>query len=311
MKFLNGLFFGVLAFITACTPNSSGDIDKSHDLQLTKLKEQVIPKFQQLEFEDSITGKTMAYNLFTPENYDPIKSYPLVVFIADASSVGKGVLTPLTQGYGGITWATESSQSKNPSFVLVPAFTGPEPAVNDNWHTSEEVDIAYRLINSVISEFNINKEKIYATGQSMGGMISFYWNVTYPDLFAASLFVGSQWDVSVLEPLKNKSFFYVVSAGDQKASKGMEQLGNLLRKKGVEYGTTQFSAELSNIEKESYIQNLLSEKHSINFVQFEAGTVSSNTAQWGGAEHMYSFDHAYKLKSIRDWLFEQTKNSED
>ena len=43
----------------------------------------------------------MTYNLYIPEDYDQRKSYPLVLFMADASTTGKGAEAPLKQGYGG------------------------------------------------------------------------------------------------------------------------------------------------------------------------------------------------------------------
>lgn len=289
--------------------NSYGGADKAYDTELLKLRAEIAPKFQTLEFKDSITGRTMSYNLFVPKDYDKTKKYPLVQFIADASTVGKGVKAPLMQGYGGIIWATDQSQAENPSFVLVPSFEGPDWAVNDQWQTSDEVGIAYRLFCDVVSRYSIDTDRLYTTGQSMGGMISFYLNATYPDVFAASIFVGSQWNIAVLQPLVKDTFFYIVSAGDEKASKGMEEVGNLLTKNNVKYGSTQFSAQLPLDEQNQKVDSLIKEGHKINFVAFTAGTVlPEGTSSKGGAEHMYSFDYAYKLKSVRDWLFKQKKN---
>ncbi len=286
---------------------SYGGADKSYDTELLRLREQIAPKFKTLEFSDEETGKTMVYNLYVPAGYDKSKSYPLVLFMADASTVGKGPEAPLKQGYGGIIWATPESQAEHPCFVLVPAYAGPEPVVNDNWETSDEVEMTLRLLHSVVSQYSIDADRLYTTGQSMGGMISFYLDATHPDLFAASLFVGSQWDISVLAPLAHEKFFYVVSAGDPKASVGMQELGELLEEKGVAYGTKQFSARLPQAEQENQIQALVGEGHSINFVQFDQGTVMPTGAEGGGGEHMYSFDCAYRLKGVRDWLFEQSK----
>lgn len=293
---------------------SYGGTDKSYDTQLLKMREKVASTFQSLEFKDKTTGKTMAYSLFVPKNYDKNKKYPLVLFMADASTVGKGAIAPLMQGYGGIIWATDESQAKHPSFVLVPSYKGPESTgkgmktvVNDNWETTEEVDMTLRLLDLVVAEYNIDKNRLYTTGQSMGGMMSFYFNVKNPDLFAASLFVGSQWDITVLEPLAKKNFFYIVSAGDEKASKGMTEVGEMLTKKGVKFGEKEFSAKLPHAEQEQQIADLLSKNLSINFVKFTAKTVTPNEETKGGAEHMYSFDYAYKLENVRDWLFKQSK----
>ncbi len=287
--------------------NSYGGVNKSYDKELLELRDEIASRFQTLDFKDSVTGKTMIYNLFIPEDYDKTKSYPLIQFIADASTVGKGAKAPLMQGYGGIIWATDESQKENPSFVLVPSFAGPDWAVNDKHETSDEVGIAFRLMNSVIKNFSIDKNRIYATGQSMGGMISFYYNATYPDIFAASIYVGSQWDITVLQPLLNDRFFYIVSAGDKKASAGMNEVGNLLTGSNIKYGSTEFSAQLPQKEQDKKVEDLIAKDYSINFVQFKPETVTPEGVSGGGPEHMYSFDYAYKLKPLRDWLFMQSK----
>ena len=290
--------------------DSYGGVDKSYDTNLLKLRSEIAPRFQQLTYQDSVTGRSMAYNLYIPKGYQPGKSYPLIMFIADASTVGRGVKAPLMQGYGGIIWATDESQSKHPAFVLVPSFAGPQWAVNDNWQVSDEVGIATRLLKDTLAHYNIDRNRVYTTGQSMGGMISFYLNVTEPNLFAASMFVGSQWDTKVLSPLAHDRFLYIVSAGDPKASVGMRDLGGLLTSLGAKYGQTEFSAMLPQSEQNALTQKLLDKGAPINFIEFTPKTVAPLAYQQGNGqmfEHMYAFDHAYLLEPARDWLFKQTR----
>jgi len=289
---------------------SYGGADKSYDSELLRLREELAPKFEKLEFTDEVTGRTMKYNLYIPKDYDVGRSFPLVQFIADASTVGKGIDAPLKQGYGGIVWATDESQAEHPCFVLVPSFEGPERAVNDQWEITQEVEISYRLLMSIISKYDIDKGRVYTTGQSMGGMISFFLNSQYPDLFAASIFVGSQWDINVLQPLAKSKFIYIVSSGDDKASNGMREVGEMLTKSGVKYGTVDFSARLSQLEQDAKVQDMLKEGNRINFISFTKGTVipEGSLEMKGAPEHMYSFDYAYKLKSVRDWLFSQRRD---
>lgn len=83
----------------------------------------------------------------------------------------------------------------------------------------------------------------------MGGIISFYLNVQYPELFAASLFVGSQWDPAVLAPLAKKHFLYIISAADPKASKGMAELAEILQGENASFGEVEFSAKLAKLSK--------------------------------------------------------------
>ncbi len=297
---------------------SYGGADKSYDTGLLKLREAIAPKFKTLVFKDAATGRFMEYSLYVPENYDPRRAYPLVLFMADASTTGKGVKAPLMQGYGGIVWATEESQAQNPSFVLVPSFTGPDTpptkgplaVVNDDWEVTDEVGVALRLLGTVAAQYNVDKGRIYTTGQSMGGMLSFYFNANCPDLFAASIFVGSQWDIKTLEPLRQMSFFYIVSAGDAKASVGMREVGEMLKSKGTDFGQIEFSARLPSDEQDQRVRDLLKEGHKINLVQFTKGTVVPPSVTNPGAEHMYSFDYAYQLAPVREWMFRQSKRTD-
>ncbi|WP_241009109.1 hypothetical protein [Aggregatibacter actinomycetemcomitans] len=61
-----------------------------HDSRLLDMREQIAPRFEVLTFKDPQTGKEMQYNLYTPKNLEPNRKYPLVMFIADASTAGKG-----------------------------------------------------------------------------------------------------------------------------------------------------------------------------------------------------------------------------
>nr|WP_321270992.1 alpha/beta hydrolase-fold protein [uncultured Tolumonas sp.] len=251
----------------------------------------------------------MAYNIYLPPHYDPHTRYPLVMFMADASTTGKGVMAPLKQGYGGIIWATPESQAKHPCIVLVPSYQGPNNAVNDAWEVTDEVATTLHLLNHIVNNYNVDRQRIYTTGQSMGGMISFYLNANHPELFAASMFVGSQWDIKVLAPLAKQHFLYIVSAGDEKASNGMRQVGQMLDVKGVHYGQTHFSARLNQAQQDTATQALLTQGHTVNFIQFDPGTVPPVGNTHPGGEHMYSFDHAYLLTPARDWLLQQSRQN--
>ncbi|MCD7938337.1 MAG: prolyl oligopeptidase family serine peptidase [Tannerellaceae bacterium] len=280
-----------------------GSPDKSNDQVLRNILSETVNKFVQREFNDPETGKTLAYNLFIPEGYESGKSYPLLLFIADASTAGKDVKVPLTQGYGGVIWATQHDQAKHPSFILVPQYT--TQTVNDNSGTSYEVEMTIRLLDAIIEEYSIDRNRLYTTGQSMGGMMSMYFNIAHPDLFAASLFVGCQWDASQMGGFVNDKFFYIVAAGDQKAPKGMAALKTILDNEGARISTGEWSAKLPAAEQEANVQKLLAEGNNINFIIFTQGSVLP--ADGSGNEHMYSFDYAYKLEGVRDWLFRQTK----
>lgn len=136
-------------------------------------------------------------------------------------------------------------------------------------------------------------------------MTSFYLNVAYPDLFAASLFVGSQWDNEVLDVLENDKFFYIVSAGDDKAYTGQTGLMAVFDADDVAYTHEEWSAQEDRDTQNASIEDMIAEGLNANFVTFTKGTTVAGGAS--GSEHLTSFDYAYKLEAMRDWLFAQSK----
>ena len=278
-------------------------INKDTDSVFVALKQEALGKFKQLTFNDLPTGKTMEYNLLVPDGAETGQKFPLVLFMADASTVGKDVTAPLTQGCGALEFASDRDQHKHPSFVLVPQYT--DWAVQDDWSTTDEVEMTIRLLEAVCKEYNVDTNRLYTTGQSMGGMMSFYFNITHPDLFAASLFVSSQWDTSKMQDFGHKKFFYIVAGGDQKASRGMQDLAKVLKANDARIDSASWSAKLPSQEQERLAEELIARGGNINFIKWQAASVLPESGK--GMEHMASFDYGYKIAAVRDWLFKQSK----
>lgn len=285
------------------TPGGGPVIDKSGDATLQAMIKEVVPRFKQYEYKDAQTGKTLKYNLFTPQNMSEGKTYPLVLFMADASTPGENYTTPLTQGYGALVWATDKWQAENPCYVLVPQFSG--VAVNDNYEHTDEVDMVIRLVKQTAAEKNIDSNRLYTTGQSMGGMISMYYNITYPDVFAASLFVDCHWDTSKFDALAMHKFVYVTAGNSGHSWGDIKPLEAAAETVGVKYEYAQWSAKLPESEQDALATAMLAKGAPINIINFTPKSVLP--ADGKGSEHMYSFDYAYKLTPVLKWIFMQKK----
>lgn len=285
------------------TPGGGPVIDKTGDPVLQAMIKAEVPEFKQLTFTDQQTGKTMTYNLFSPKNADPSKQYPLVLFMADASTPGEDYTRPLTQGYGALVWATDEWQENYPCFVLVPQFSG--VAVNDAYEHTDEVDIVMRLLDSVVKSNNVDKNRLYTTGQSMGGMISMYFNITYPDVFAASLFVDCHWDTNKFDELAKHTFTYVTAGKNGKSFGNIQAVEDAAKKDGRKFEFAEWSAKLPQAEQDSLASAMLAKGAPINIINFTPKSVLPDDGK--GSEHMYSFDYAYKLTPVREWLFNQSK----
>ncbi|MBQ7371521.1 MAG: prolyl oligopeptidase family serine peptidase [Blautia sp.] len=282
-----------------------GMTDKSDDTELQEMISEVKDQFTTGAYTDEESGLTVPYDLYLPQDYDESRNYPMVVFIGDATTVGTDLEYSLTQGWGGIVWATEEEQEKQEAIVLVPVF--PETVIDDNNGASKSdyLLLIPRMIEAVSQEYAVDTDRIYGTGQSMGAMATLYTAANYPELYAAVLIVDGQWDTSELSGLETQNMVYIAAGGDQKASQGQADVKAMLDNLGVSYAQAEgWDAQAEAEDLAGLCEELFSEGESINFITWEAGTVLNGS---NGSEHMASFDYAYKLSAVRDWLFEQSR----
>ena len=278
-------------------------VDKSGDKKLQALIKEVVPKFRQLVYVDATTGDTIEYNLFVPKGAGNGSKYPLVLFIADASTPGLGVKVPLTQGYGGLVWATDEFQAEHPCYVLVPQFPG--VAVDDSYRHTPQVDDVMRLVRKLAAEQDIDTERMYSTGQSMGGMISMYYAVRYSGVFAAYLFVDSPWNPRDYDRLVRNKFIWVLSGNTSKAYAELGGMENACREEGISYTFAMWDARLPETTQSATARAMLDKGAPVNIFEFTPKSVLPPDGK--GVEHMYSFDYAYRVPAFRTWLFSQKK----
>ena len=258
--------------------------------------------YGQFSFTDDETGITLEYSLYIPEGYDGSEEYPLVMFIPDSTGAGLSSSEIVENYYGAAIWAGDEDQEKHPSFVLVPAYTG--TVTDDNWNASEQLDATVNLIRYLTEEYSIDENRLYTTGQSMGCMSSLYLNSKYPDLFAASMYVSGQWDISVLDVLEEQTFFYITAGGDEKASGGQDEVMAMFDADQISYSFETWNAQDDLDVQNENVESMIAEGNTANMIRFETGSVLNGGS---GMEHMASFNYAYKLSAVRDWLFEQSK----
>lgn len=259
--------------------------------------------FKQFEFKDSKTGKSLKYNLYVPQNYDKTKSYPMVLFMHDASVTGDQTIATLSQGNGATVWASPSEQAKHPAFVLAPQYSEDLGQAND-----ESVDITVDLINYLTSQYSIDTNRLYTTGQSGGCMRSIAIDIKYPDLFAASYLVAGQWDASLVGPMANDKLWIIVSEGDIQAYPGMNAITAELEKDGAKVSRATWSGKSTAEEFSSNVSKMEADGNNINYTVLQKGTVVPEGEEDNPAtNHMDTWKIAYNIEGIRDWLFAQSK----
>lgn len=275
----------------------------------TRLKNLIVDDFQQFRFTDPQTGLSLSYNLYTPQDYDPGRAYPLVLFMHDAGVTGTNPLRTLQQGLGAVAFASPRDQAKHPAFVLAPQY--PVALANDASQLSDYADITVRLIEDLAQRFNLDRDRLYTTGQSGGCMASVALNIRYPDLFAASLLVAGQWDPAQVAPLAQDNLFVVVSQDDAKAYPGMNAIMEVLAENGGQITRATWDGLGSQAQLDQQVTDLVraGSDSNILYAAFQEGTVfpPGDTDRQGASGHVNTWRVAYDIPALRDWLFDQSK----
>ncbi len=265
-------------------------------------------KFQQDSYSDTQSGKRITYNVFLPEGYQDTKQYPLVVYIPDSSLVGQDSTAYLSQ-YGALIWASAEQQKEHEAIVVVPQYE--EKIIDDNNNTtmvSDYVDATGRMIAWLQTKYSVDESRVYGTGQSMGCMTVMYLAAQIPNLFAAVLLVSGQWDTTDLSGLVDNRMLYIAAAGDEKAAQGQQQVKNMFTEERVEFAEAdkQWDATWPMSEQNAAAEDLFSQASPLNFATFAKGTVTTVNPV-ATSEHMASFEPAYRIPAVREWLLSQHK----
>ncbi|MCR6500801.1 hypothetical protein MUO32_17265 [Shinella sp. CPCC 101442] len=273
-------------------------------LKTTKVKNLIVDDFRQLEFNDPQTGKLLRYNLFVPKDYDAGRSYPLVLFMHDAGATSDVTRTTLFQGLGAISWASPEDQAKRPAFVLAPQYA--EIIADDDSKTSDALDATINLIKALAGQYSIDTNRLYATGQSGGCMMSIAMNIKYPDFFAASFLVAGQWEPALVEPLAKKKLWILVSQDDAKAYPGENAITEVLEKGGAKISRAVWDGTWTVAEFRTAFEAIDAQDSPINYVTLAPGTVIPEGESTAGASgHRNTWRIAYTIEPIREWIFRQ------
>ncbi len=270
----------------------------------THVENLIVDDFRQLEFQNPGTGRSLKYNLFIPKEYEAAKSYPLVLFMHDAGATSDVTRTTLLQGLGAICWASPEDQAKRPCFVLAPQYE--EIIADDESRTSGMLDTTVDLVKALTEQYNIDKSRLYATGQSGGCMMSIAMNIKYPDLFAASFLVAGQWDPTLVKPLAHEKLWILVSQDDDKAFPGQNGITEVLEAEGAKISRAVWDGTWTQDQFRFAFDAVDAERTTINYVTFRQGTVIPKGESTAGASgHRNTWRIAYTIEPIREWIFRQ------
>lgn len=275
-------------------------------IETTQVVNLIVDDFEQHQFRDPKTGDTLGYNLFVPKDYDPKKTYPLVLFMHDAGATSAETTTTLRQGNGAIVFASPGWQAKHPCFVLAPQF--PALVVNDASEATSMLDTTLHLVEDVLGRYGVDPGRVYTTGQSGGGMMSIAMDIKYPGFFTAAYIVAAQWDAELCKPLARQKLWVVVSEGDLKAFPGQNAIMAVVEGQGAKVARATWDGTWSAAQFDHAVQAVSGQGAAINYTPLRAGTVvPPGQPDNGGTNHVNTWRIAYGIEGVREWLFRQRK----
>jgi polyhydroxybutyrate depolymerase len=143
----------------------------------------------------SFKGLSRAYTVYVPKNYKPATAYPLVVLIHGGDGNGSNMISKLASNEpGGKRFIVDSkfeTKADTDNFIVV----APE-GYGGNWNDgrtgtdpaklgTDDVGFIVAVVDDVAATYNINHKKVYSTGISNGGTMSYRLACDRPDVFAA------------------------------------------------------------------------------------------------------------------------------
>ena len=139
----------------------------------------------------------LSYALYLPEGYNENGHYALITLQNPAASANThpktAVLTYRSAAVYASDWAQQIVKDEHGLdglIVLVPVVT---QRVNDNGGTPAEYEAIVNLWDHVIEEYHVDKDHVYGSGQSVGGMILLETNRNRDNFFAGMLLYDDQW----------------------------------------------------------------------------------------------------------------------
>ena len=204
-------------------------------------------------------GKSLPYRLYVPDDYDPSKSYPLVLFFHGAGERGTDNTAQISAGSVMQRLLLPEEQKKFPCLILAPQCPGDSQWVLSDWGpgvynhntmatpVSPYMKAAEELLDKVIAEYSVNEDRLYVTGMSMGGFGT--WDIISrnPDKFAAAFPVCGGVDETYLDRLQGFPIYTFHNVGDTiVSSAGTKKAYEILKDAGgityVEYNSSAHDA---------------------------------------------------------------------
>ena len=296
------------------------------------------------EQEGEYVDVDLPYALYVPEDYNPNGKYALVLHVHDAGFMGTDPMITLTEAQGPANFASEEVQQiakdngLDGIIVVCPQIWTEIRCTRGGYTTSCGVPATWQLLDYLTEKYSIDMNRIYGTGQSMGGMQCMCMAAQRDNYFAGLWLFGCQWGSDYNKEVAADNYvhyasqdptiwttdsdgnnsdygqnvYYLISddnilstncQGDAYSSgvwKEMKTIYNELADTDFPYSSFNPLTETLDAQNE-YVNELLAQENKTGIYWFG----------FSGGSHMLTWIYGHKLMAGYEWLLKQTAESED
>ena len=169
---------------------------------------------------------TLNYRILKPLDYDPNKQYPLHLVLHGSGERGNDNISQLI--HGGKLFLKKENRNKYKSWVIFPQCSKNDrwPSImSDQWDKTfknktikpnKSLGLVLKLMDRFIEKKQVDKQRIYLSGLSMGGMGTFEMLYRRPDMFATATPICGNGITQLAESYATKVPVWIFHGSDDK-----------------------------------------------------------------------------------------------
>lgn len=193
----------ILGFVFA----SNMQITEAQEAKVQAQKD--LTKFYEPREFIGTSGKALKYRLIKPANYKYGNKYPLVLFLHGAGERGDD--NSATLRHAAKNFADDPLRAKYPAYVVIPQCPKDKKWSEVDWSKdssqlpqdpSDAMQSVKELIDEMVENAGVDRNRIYITGLSMGGYGTWDAIARYPGFFAAAAPICGGGDPKTVEKFK-------------------------------------------------------------------------------------------------------------
>ncbi|GLU55527.1 hypothetical protein Dfri01_49880 [Dyadobacter frigoris] len=138
---------------------------------------------------------TLRYRFMKPLDYNPQNKYPLVVLLHHGGAHGTDNIIQV-EGSDASLFSNYVNKRKYPAFLFIP-----QCPQNINWADPAMSQLTFEAIGDLEKQFSVDVKRRYVIGISGGGMGSWYFIGTHPEMFAAAIPMCGGTDVGLSDKM--------------------------------------------------------------------------------------------------------------